>query len=73
MNALILLGGGARGAYQVGVIRAIRELSVPIDIVCGSSVGAINAAMVAAGRADDLERYWLQMSTRSVLSPRVDL
>jgi len=73
MNALILLGGGARGAYQVGVIRSIRELSVPIDIVCGSSVGAINAAMVAAGRADDLEQYWLQMSTRSVLSPRVDL
>ena len=32
MNALILLGGGVRGAYQVGVIRSIRELRVPIDI-----------------------------------------
>ena len=73
MNALILLGGGARGAYQVGIIRALREQGISIDIVCGSSVGAINAAVVAAGMADELERYWFEIGTLDVLSPRVDL
>lgn len=50
-TALILSGGGARGAYQVGVLRAVLEIldttgqpRQPFDIVCGTSAGAINAA-----------------------------
>lgn len=57
--ALVLAGGGARGAYEVGVLRYIvddiaRALDrrVRFDIVCGTSVGAINAGMVASF-ADD--------------------
>src|SRR3989337_4309052 len=51
-TGLILTGGGARAAYQVGVIKAVRELlpmpeRSPFHIVCGTSAGAINAAALA--------------------------
>ena len=58
-TALVLSGGGARGAYEVGILRYLRE-ELPrrlgfmprIDIVCGTSVGAINAAFMAASAED---------------------
>lgn len=55
--ALILTGGGARAAYQVGVLRGLAELipegaSNPFPIICGTSAGAINAAALAADAAD---------------------
>jgi NTE family protein len=55
--ALILTGGGARAAYQVGVLRGLAELipegaSNPFAIICGTSAGAINAAALAADAAD---------------------
>jgi NTE family protein len=51
--ALVLSGGGARAAYQVGVLRAIAEAlpsvaTLPFPIVCGNSAGALNAAFIAA-------------------------
>ncbi|MBI4194917.1 MAG: patatin-like phospholipase family protein [Betaproteobacteria bacterium] len=50
---LIMTGGGARAAYQVGVLRALSELlpraaRTPFPIICGTSAGAINAAVLAA-------------------------
>lgn len=55
-KAIFLTGGGARGAYQSGVLKAIAEISptheIPVDIISGVSSGAINAAFVAA-RAED--------------------
>src|SRR5690606_13539421 len=57
---LILTGGGARAAYQVGVLKAVSELLGgtavnPFPIVCGTSAGAVNAAALAIG-ADDFAR-----------------
>ena len=57
---LILTGGGARAAYQVGVLKAIRDLlpdqaKNPFPILCGTSAGAINAAVLAI-HADDFRR-----------------
>ena len=54
---LILTGGGARAAYQVGVLRALAELlpadvRTPFPIICGTSAGAINAAVLAVDAAD---------------------
>src|SRR6185369_5285532 len=56
---LVLSGGGSRGAYEAGIIHYIRtDLArrlgrhVPIDIICGTSVGAINAAFLAATMGD---------------------
>ncbi len=56
-TALILTGGGARAAYQVGVLKAVKELLPdarvnPFPILCGTSAGALNAATMAAW-ADD--------------------
>lgn len=58
-TALLLTGGGARAAYQIGVLKAVRELLVrpeenPFDILCGTSAGAINAATLAVF-ADDFD------------------
>jgi NTE family protein len=54
---LILTGGGARAAYQVGVLRALAELlprgaSTPFPIICGTSAGSINAAVLAVDASD---------------------
>lgn len=59
-TALILSGGGARAAYQVGVLSAIGKMmpkhsSIPFPILCGTSAGALNAAMLAAN-ADNFTR-----------------
>ena len=56
-TALILTGGGARAAYQVGVLAAIREMlpdrkKNPFPILCGTSAGAINAASLATTAED---------------------
>ncbi len=66
---LVLSGGGARGAYQVGVLKAISELlprdaPVPFRVICGTSAGAITACVVAAHAHNfragvvNLERVW---------------
>ena len=54
---LIMTGGGARAAYQVGVLRALTEIlpaeaHTPFSIICGTSAGAINAAVLAMDAAD---------------------
>ncbi|CAG0940776.1 hypothetical protein GPROT2_01078 [Gammaproteobacteria bacterium] len=67
--ALILPGGGARGAYQVGVLKAIAEILPrrapnPFPIISGTSAGAISAAVIASQArvfrhaVSDLERVW---------------
>src|SRR4029077_9180030 len=50
--ALVLSGGGAKGAYEAGVAAVFIERGLPVRLVAGSSAGALNAAMIASGRAD---------------------
>ena len=45
-TALVLSGGGSRGAYEAGAWQALVETGIEIDIVTGASVGSINGAMV---------------------------
>ena len=52
-TAVIMTGGGARAAYQVGVLRALTQFTAvdarcPFPIICGTSAGAVNAAVLAA-------------------------
>jgi NTE family protein len=71
MAALVLPGGGARGAYQVGVLKAIGEISAgnrnPFPIICGTSAGAINAAVLASHAhefrlgVERLDQFWSTM------------
>ena len=76
-TALILTGGGARAAYQVGVLKAIRELlrepqRNPFPILCGTSAGALNAASLAVAAedfgagVDGLVRVWENFSAHQV-------
>ena len=65
-TALILGGGGARGAYEIGVWQALREMDIPIDIVAGTSVGAINGAMIAQNAFDLSVSLWEQLETSMV-------
>ena len=73
---LIMTGGGARGAYQAGVLKAIAEqfpdFDFPFPIICGSSAGAINAIGLGGGGAifrhsvESLEEFWLKLRTEDV-------
>jgi NTE family protein len=60
--ALVLQGGGALGAYQVGVYEALHEAGVEPDWVIGTSIGAINGAIIAGNlperRMERLEEFW---------------
>ena len=68
--ALVLSGGGAKGAYEAGVAAVFVERGLPIRLVAGSSAGALNAAMVADGRMDRLEALWRGLSRGRVYSLR---
>lgn len=46
MRAIVLSGGGSKGAYEIGVWKALRKLGISYDIVTGTSVGALNAALM---------------------------
>ncbi|MCP8937589.1 FAD-dependent oxidoreductase [Alsobacter sp. SYSU M60028] len=64
-TALILQGGGALGAYEWGVVRALEKAGVTPDIVAGVSIGAFNGAIVAShpGRASEaLAAFWNDLS-----------
>lgn len=73
-DALVLSGGGARGAYQTGVLAALGEGGYRPDLVVGTSIGALNGAAFTGG-ADiaDLVRLWSRLRTRDVLRPRLPL
>jgi NTE family protein len=81
-TALVLAGGAARGAYEVGVVSHIldevsRDLGrdVPIDVLCGTSVGAINVCALAAfadqprGRGARLAAHWTSLQMSDVVRP----
>lgn len=60
---LVLSGGGAKGAYHVGVIKALQELGIQIDILSGASIGALNGAVLLSAKDQvlglaHLEKLW---------------
>lgn len=66
--ALVLCGGSSRGALEVGFYRAVRELGLPIDLVVGSSIGALNGAYIAAGMPPaELAKLWLGFRRRDAI------
>ncbi len=55
---LILAGGGAKGAYQMGAWRAMLDLGVEFEAIAGTSIGAINGALIAQGNFDKAMKFW---------------
>ncbi len=64
---LVLEGGGARGAYQAGVLKALFEAGYKFDGVAGTSVGALNGVMVAQNRFEDSMKIWREIDFANVL------
>ena len=70
-NVLVLQGGGSLGAFACGVFKALTNKNIKIDIVAGTSIGGINAAIIA-GNVDEehperaLEEFWLELAENSV-------
>lgn len=71
-TALVLSGGGSRGAYQIGVWQALKELGIEIDITCGTSVGAINSAIIAQNAFDLAVTLWKTIETEMIFDINVD-
>ena len=70
-RALVLSGGGGRGAYQAGVWAWLQELGWKPDLVSGSSVGAINGAAIASGMSGEgLKELWYSIDGKQVLRRR---
>jgi predicted acylesterase/phospholipase RssA len=75
MSAIVLSGGGSKGAFQVGAVRFLYDQNVQPDIICGVSVGAINAVKLAEGENDSdptqgltgLEAIWSSLMTHGDL------
>ena len=76
-TGLVLPGGGARGAYQVGVLKGVAELlpsdcSNPFQVISGTSAGAVNASVIAANSnsfgiaVDELEDVWSNFQSNQV-------
>ncbi len=67
-RGVVLGGGGARGPYQIGVWKAMRELSIDYQIVTGSSVGALNGALMVQGDYDKAVEMWESLSLRNIVN-----
>jgi len=71
--ALVLSGGGSKGAYEAGVAAAFLRRGLPIRLAAGSSAGALNAAMLADGRADRLRAQWRGLTREQVYTLRASV
>jgi NTE family protein len=70
---LVLAGGGTRGAYQVGALKAVKELNIKISSISGTSIGAINAAFMIQGSVDKLEEMYYNIDLNDVIDTKVDI
>lgn len=69
---LVLSGGGARGAYQLGCWRACLERGLSFAAVSGTSIGALNATLVAQGSWRSAHDLWLEFTRVNILVPEYD-
>jgi NTE family protein len=65
-SGLVLEAGGARGAYQIGVIKALMENGYRFNGFVGTSIGAINAAMLAQGDFDKALEFWANITMEDI-------
>lgn len=75
-TVLVLQGGGALGAFECGVVKALEERNIHADLVAGVSIGAFNAAIIAANSRNAtpaLEAFWRELSLDIPDSPNEEL
>lgn len=71
-KALILSGGGAKGAFSIGALKVLKESrgELDFDIISGTSTGSLIAALLAAGRLDLLEEIYLNVDNSDIVNPQ---
>lgn len=65
---LVLAGGGVRGAYQVGVWKALKKMNINICSVAGASIGAVNGALFVQGDVNKAEKLWKEVAMGDIVS-----
>lgn len=65
---LVLEGGGAKGAYQIGAWKALKEAGIRIKGIAGTSVGALNGALICMGDLEKAESLWENISYSQIMS-----
>ncbi len=70
MKGLVLEGGASRGAYIIGAYRALEEAGHTFDAIAGTSIGAINGAMIAQGSTQEAWELWYSLEYNQVFSTR---
>ena len=72
MKAIVLSGGGSKGSYQIGVWKALRKLHIKYDIVTGTSVGALNGAMMVQNKYHKAVDLWNHISMSRLFGENVN-
>lgn len=62
MKAVVLSGGGSKGSYQIGVWKALRKLHIKYDIITGTSVGALNGALMVQNNYHKAINLWKKVN-----------
>ncbi len=70
---LALAGGGSLGSYQVGVLKYLKEKNWHFDVITGTSVGAINGALVVTNEVEKLEKLWLEIDSDKIMTDGINL
>ncbi|MFW5790922.1 MAG: patatin-like phospholipase family protein [Bacillota bacterium] len=66
MRGLVLEGGGAKGSYHLGAYKALMEMDIEISGITGTSIGAINGAMIAQGDYEKAKELWMAIDPEDV-------
>ncbi|MFZ5352265.1 MAG: patatin-like phospholipase family protein [Bacillota bacterium] len=65
---IALGGGGAKGSYEIGVWKALRELQIPIAAVAGTSVGALNGAIIVQDEYELAHELWCNIEMQKIIN-----
>lgn len=67
-KGLVLEGGGTKGVYQIGAYKALTDLGIQFTGIAGTSIGALNAALIAQGDMKIMEEVWVNYDYKSFMN-----
>lgn len=73
MRGIALEGGGAKGSYHIGALKALRDLGIDYQVITGTSIGAINGALILSEGLDRAEKIWLSTELNDVVNGDAEL
>lgn len=71
-RALVLSGGGSKGSYQIGVYKALKKMHIKIDIITGTSIGAINGALFTEKKYALAKRMWENITSEDLFGENLN-